>query len=378
MQEFPYIDSVFKKILHEIYECSGGLFIELLEGKIWCGATESIYRWWYNCLDEQWPTETRDERSWRTWDSYRGDLVANTYVATDGIDKSLGNFSCYLLLSKPGEDATPDVKQCGLACHHVVSLCNGDSTLAGKEPSQYFADNQMFPPKRLKVIESAPALGGKMNMADENNPLGPITRDVGKNIRIRYPTTQEHEIERNGMPPDNLEFANEEEKEIGTVLASSGLAMSMDDNCRLDWAVVLCKPEESGKNVIVHGQGGYVTINHWARPTGNSEIYLPERGVKGYLNTVKSCVCYKNAGQETRTKEWAVIGGCKGFFDIQDVSGQLVVGKSNDHALGVIWGGTRSKLIVGTVYITPLHVIARSIRETTSYSVSLAGGPEII
>lgn len=33
-----------------------------------------------------------------------GNLSSTTYVATGGIDKSLGNFSCYLLLSKPGQE----------------------------------------------------------------------------------------------------------------------------------------------------------------------------------------------------------------------------------------------------------------------------------
>lgn len=130
----------------------------------------------------------------------------------------------------------------------------------------------------------------------------------------------------------------------------------------------------------VHRNRTTVTIDRWARPTGNSEIYLAGRREKGYLNTVKSCICYRNAGQETRTKEWAAIGGGKGHFVYNDPCGQLVVGKSNDEALGVVWGGTRSKLTidVAAIYITPLHIIAQGIREATGYDVSLAGGSKIV
>ncbi|EFE43405.1 hypothetical protein TRV_01790 [Trichophyton verrucosum HKI 0517] len=316
VQEFPYIDSDYKKILHEIYECSGGLFIELLGGTVWCGATETAYGWSINVRDLRFP-DASDDKGGKLWGPYGGNLSSNTYVATDGIDKSLGNFSCYLLLSKPGERFASDVKECW------------------------------------------------------------------KNIRIRCPTTQEFAIDTFGKLVDDPEYEDEEEEHIGNVLASSGLAVSKDDNCRLDWAVVLCQPGKCGKNVSmgnVHRNTTTVTIDSWARPTGNSESYLAGRREKGYLNTVKSCICYRNAGQETRTKEWAAIGGCKGHFVYNDPCGQLVVGKSNDEALGVVWGGTRSKLTidVAAIYITPLHIIAQGIREATGYDVSLAGGSKIV
>ncbi|KAG5205814.1 hypothetical protein GTR04_6815 [Trichophyton interdigitale] len=346
VQEFPYIDSDYRKILHEIYECSGGLFIELLEGTVWCGATQTAYGWAIDVLDLRFP-DAIDYRDGKLWSRYGGNLSSNTYVATDGIDKCLGNFSCYLLLSKAGEKAASDVKECCLACHHTVSLRRGRFTRTGKE-------------------------------------LRPITEDIGKNIRIRCPTGREFAIDIFERPFDKPGYEDVEEEHIGNVLASSGLAVSKDDNCRLDWAVVHCEPGKCGKNVSmgdVHQNTTNVTIDRWARPTGNSEIYLAgrRRRQKGYLNTVKSCVCYRNAGQETRTKEWAAIGGSKGHFVYNDPGGQLVVGESNNEALGVVWGGTRSKLTidVAAIYITPLHIIAQSIREATGYDVSLAGGSKI-
>lgn len=117
---------------------TGGLFIELLEGTVWCGATETAYGWSINVRDLRFP-DASDDKGGKLWGPYGGNLSSNTYVATDGIDKSLGNFSCYLLLSKPGEEFASDVKECCLACHHAVSLRRGRFTRTGKELSQLFA-----------------------------------------------------------------------------------------------------------------------------------------------------------------------------------------------------------------------------------------------
>ncbi|EZF73880.1 hypothetical protein H105_04219 [Trichophyton soudanense CBS 452.61] len=286
VQEFPYIDSDYKKILHEFYECSGGLFIELLEGTVWCGATETAYGWSINEHDLrfQYAIDDGDEK---LWSPYGG---------------------CYLLLSKPGQELP---RMSRSAVWHAIML------------SAY----------------------------------------------IRCPTTQEFAINKFGKPSDDLEYESEEEEHIGNVLARSGLAVSEEDNCRLDWAVALCQPGKCGKNVSmsnVRRNTTTVTIDRWARPT----ILLEEE---------RRAVLTRNAGQETRTNEWAAVSGREGHFVVNDPCGQLV-GESNDEALGVVWGGTRSRLTtdVAVIYITPLHTIAQGIREATGYDVSLAGGSKIV
>ncbi|KAK2877304.1 hypothetical protein FQN49_001255 [Arthroderma sp. PD_2] len=280
-------------------------------------------------------------------------------VGVAGIDSSSGIFIGYLELSKEGHP----IKKCGLICHHLVRPC-----LFGISPASH---------------------------------LAPITEDVGKYIKVQYPSSRDHlaelvlldqkithvknlqrqhgssksiveRLKRYQVEKDWTISAN---RDIGTILASSGIAISNDENYRLDWALIDLYPGRAGTNTVKPPLFGHrETIGPQHPP-----VYLAREALYselGYINPVRSCVYDRDASQgapqETRTKEWAVVGGTTKDI-IKGDPGILVRELETNKAIGVVWGGNN---IMGTTYFTPLDVIAKSIREKTGYSARFLDSEE--
>ncbi|KAM5439785.1 hypothetical protein MferCBS31731_004195 [Microsporum ferrugineum] len=360
VQEFPKETNEIEKLLQTVHEYSGGLFVEMSIGQIRCDAPE--------IKPESEAAKGREQRP-----PYASKPPMGGSVGVAGIDWSTGTFGGYLELLKHGQPA----KICGLTCHHVVAKSD--------VPVRNFEAIAGDAGKQIKIQH--PSLG------DHNRTLSSLESAI--DMYTGYQSVYKHDCDPDPRTKTKIDKLNQKmdlciaaksqatsaDREIGSVLASSGLRVSADE-CRLDWALIDLYPERIGMNKALSAEQLYGPLSKnvydWCQPTENQPVYMIGRtsGLKvGYINGVHSCVCYRDTAQEMRTKEWAVASKEGGQFSQGGDSGALVIALGTDSVIGLVWGGNNDGLLRREPsYFTPLSVVAKSICEETGYSVRLLGG----
>ncbi|KMP02047.1 hypothetical protein CIHG_05396 [Coccidioides immitis H538.4] len=348
LEKLPSSSFDKKKLLEDIHMLSGGLFVELIEGRICPGYH---YR--------ELPPKTGYELQ-----PSMGASIGS--IASSEVTGTLGG---YVELFKAG---APD-RICALTCGHIGMAYEEDVS----------SDDDFTGP--FTMIEDSPIPIGHPSFGDHNAMIEVYERGIKlyedfereqeKKVRVdsgnlRAIEALSYTRRMAAVYRQKLASAKDADRNIGNLFAASGYQVS-ESGCLLDWALIDLNPGRIGVNRC---REGFVQSVAPGFDSGSRVVKIGRSSdyTVGYLNGVESYLTFRNTQLEVTLAEWAVVAASTHPFCARGDSGSFVLNDADD-LIGLLWGvretGISHRLDAG--YITPFREVAKHIQEVTGYQVRL-------
>jgi hypothetical protein len=184
--------------------------------------------------------------------------------------------------------------------------------------------------------------------------------------------------------------AEDSDRVIGTLLASSGYRVSDGKGCRLDWGLIRLHNDRVGTNEVrFHVFFSFWMTDFFSKTSDGTIVTSQEAGeagkallgkqviklgrttgeTRGIINPADSYIHFPGTSYEQFSKEMVVVG-TDNTFSAEGDSGSFVVLGRTGELVGILWGGLTTR---EATFVTPMDAITTDIQKLTGFETRLVG-----